>query len=252
MFFILSKILLFIISPAFWICVLLIWSFVTKKERRKKALRIASLAMFIIFTNPVLFNVSVNAWQPGPVEIPAGKRYSAAIVLGGVIMTDGKKRMYFGPESDRFIQTTKLYRTGTVQYVMATGGSGSLTERDAKEANQFRRQFLLQGIPDSAIIIENASRNTYENAVFSKRILDSLRIPAPYIVITSAIHVPRAKAVFKKAGLDVIFYPAAYKQVNYNKSWSDFIIPDTGILPQWNYLLKEIAGSLIYRLTGKA
>lgn len=252
MFFILSKILLFLINPAFWIGLLLAWSFITKKHRRKKILRITSLVLFIIFTNPFLFNVCVRAWQPGPVQLSEGKKFSAAILLGGVMMNDRSERSYFGPDADRFVQTTKLYHTGLVSHIVVSGGSGSLLKKEPMEADQLKEQLLMQGIPDSAIILENRSRNTYENAVFTKQILDSLNLPPPYVLVTSAIHVPRAKSAFKKAGLEVIIYPSAYKQIDTDKSWDDYIVPSPALLSGWSFFLKEVVGLTVYRWTGKA
>jgi uncharacterized SAM-binding protein YcdF (DUF218 family) len=252
MFFILSKLLLFLISPFFWIITLLVWSFLTKKERRKRVLRVIVLGLFITFSSPLLLNVLVRAWQPKPVDLPAGKQYSAAIHLGGVSMTDIDKRMYFGEVADRFIQATKLYHTSVVKNVVVTGGSPVVFgKRRIPEANQLRQQLLMQGIPDSSIIVENRSWNTFENAVNTKRILDSLRLPPPYVLVTSAVHVPRATAVFKKAGLDVIAYPSAYSQIEQKFSFNA-LIPSLDVLTDWDFFLKEVVGFAVYRITGKA
>ncbi len=252
MFFILSKLLLFLISPSFWIIALLVGSFLTKKERRKKVLRVTVLCLFLVFSNPFLLNVLVRGWQPAPVDLPKGKKYSAAIHLGGVSMTDIDKRMYFGEAADRFIQLTKLYHTGVVQHVLVTGGSPVIFGKSTvSEADQLHQQLLMQGIPDSSIIAENISRNTFENAVNTKHILDSLKLSPPYVLITSAIHVPRATAVFKKAGLEVIPYPSAYTEIKQKFNIND-LIPSLDVLTDWNFFLKEIVGFAVYRITGKA
>jgi uncharacterized SAM-binding protein YcdF (DUF218 family) len=252
MFFILSKLLLFLISPAFWIISFLLWSFFTKRPRRKKKLRIISLFLFIVFTNPLLFNFLVRKWQPSPVILSNQKPYSTAIVLAGMTGLDKSNRAFFGSDADRFIQATKLYHSGIAQNIAITGGYPSLFGKSkTSEAEQVKQEFLGQGIPADRVIIETQSRNTYENAVFTKRILDSLKLPPPYILVTSAIHIPRAKAVFAKAGLDVIIYPAAYKQINHRKGIDD-ILPSIAILSNWNAFLKEIVGYNVYKWTGKA
>jgi uncharacterized SAM-binding protein YcdF (DUF218 family) len=252
MFFILSKILLFLLSPAFWIIVFLVWSFFTKRARRKKILRITCIVLFLVFTNEVLFNVCVRAWQPEPVDIPKGKTYSAAILLGGMTATDRYNRSYFGPDADRFIQTTMLYHSGIVKYIAVSGGSGALLQKGPLEADQLRLQLLKQGISDSAILIENRSRNTYENAVYTKQIFDSLKLPPPYVLVTSAMHARRAMSSFRKAGFDVMIYPAAYKQIPNKRTWDDYVVPSTGLLAQWSFFLKEVVGLMVYRWTGKA
>jgi uncharacterized SAM-binding protein YcdF (DUF218 family) len=253
MFFILSKILVFLLSPFFWIVLLLGWSFYTKKEKRKKYLRIISLVLFIVFTNPYLFNVLVRAWQPDVVVLPKEKKYSAGILLGGVTKTDIYDRTYFGADADRFIQTTKLFQSGSINNIVVTGGNASIIKsKKTPEAIQVRDELLLQGIPAKNIFIEYESKNTFENAVLTKRLLDSLQLPPPYIMITSAMHVPRAKAVFKKAGIEVIAYPAAFKEINSKRSFTDYVVPSIEVLGSWNIFLKEVVGFSIYRVTNKA
>ncbi len=252
MFFILSKLLLFLITPSFWIIALLVWSFFTKKERRKRILRVIVLCLFIVFSNPLLLNVLVRAWQAEPVQLAPGKTYSAAIHLGGISMTDQERRMFFGPFADRFIQATKLYHIGAVQNIVVTGGSpGVFGKKRIPEANQLRQQLLKQGIPDSCIIVENKAWNTFENAINTKHLLDSLKLKPPYVLVTSAMHVPRAEAVFKKAGVDVIPYPSAYTQIKQKFSFNA-LIPSLDVLTEWNFFLKEVIGFAVYRMTGKA
>lgn len=253
MFFILSKILLFLLSPAFWIILLLLWSFYTKKERRRKYLRIVSLVLFIVFSNPYLFNVLARNWQGDVTTLPPNKKYAAGILLGGLSKTDRYNNFYFTSEADRFIQTTKLFRTGKIENIIVTGGNSSIIKSTkTPEAIQLKSELLLQGIPDSNIFIESQSKNTFQNARFTKRLVDSLQLAPPYVLITSAMHVPRAKAVFKKAGLDIIPYPAVFREVNSNESLRDFIIPSIHILNEWNAFLKEVIGLTVYRLTNKA
>lgn len=252
MFFILSKVLLFLLSPAFWIIVLLLWSFYTKKEIRKRRLRIVSLVLFIVFTNPFIFNVLVRKWQPEQTALPAGRTYAAGILLGGITMTDKNHNLYFGPDADRFIQATRLYHSGVIKNILVTGASPSIVNtKRIPEASQLKQQLILQGIPETNILIEDKARNTFENATFTRQILDSLKLAPPYILITSALHVPRAVAVFRKAGLDVIACPSAFKEINRKVTLSDFI-PSTDLLSVWPVFLKEVVGLTVYRTTGKA
>jgi uncharacterized SAM-binding protein YcdF (DUF218 family) len=253
MFFILSKLLLFLLSPAFWIILFLVWSLFTKKPVRKKILRILSACLFIIFTNPFLFNFFVLKWQAAPATLPNGKTYSTAILLAGITGLDKNNKAFFGTDADRFIQATKLYHSGYVQNIAVTGGYPALFKKiQTSEAEQLKQELLAQGIPGEHIIIETRSRNTYENAVFVKRILDSLKLPPPYVLVTSALHVPRAKAAFKKAGIDVVVYPAAFRQINHEKGIEDFLVPSTNLLAGWSLFLKEVVGFTVYKWTGKA
>lgn len=253
MFYVLSKIFLFLISPGFWIIFLLALSFVVKNQVRKKRLRVAVLVLFIIFTNPWLLNVLVRNWQVQPAALPQGKKYSAAILLGGVTMTDKQNRTFFGSDADRFIQLTRLYHSGRVDYVAVTGGSPSLLKKNRiAEASRVYPELLAQGIPPQRIVIETESKNTYENAVLVKRKLDSLRLPQPYLLVSSALHLPRAAAVFNKAGMQVVPYPAAYKQIDSKRDLQDYLAPSFHLLTEWRFFLKEVVGLWVYRITGKA
>jgi len=113
--------------------------------------------------------------------------YSTGIVLAGFISFNYKEKQgYYGQASDRFIQALRLYKLGHIKKILITGGSGSLWNQQYKEADFVKEQLLEFGIPPQDIIAENQSKNTFENAVNTKKILDSLQLPQPYLLITSA------------------------------------------------------------------
>lgn len=252
MFFILSKTLLFLLSPFWWIIVLFVWMLISKSEKRKKRLKIAILAVLIIFTNPFIYRTMVLAWQPEPVDLPAGKKFSAGILLGGMAGYDKYKRGYFGASADRFIQTANLYHSGIIGKIIVSGGTGRLMQNEPAESFFLKNSFLANGVPDSAIVIEFRSRNTYENALYTKQLTDSLQFKPPYVLITSAQHMPRSVRVFKKQGFNIIPFPCDYAVTAQDFSIEDYIQPDSGLLNAWNLFLKEIVGLWVYKLTGKA
>ena len=251
MFILFSKLLLFLLSPAFWIIVILIWSFITKYPKRKKSLRIISAILFIVFSSPFLFNLFVTTWQPEVKSLPKSK-YSACILLGGMSRIDKDQQQYFTSEADRFIQTAKLYHTNKVNKIIISGGSLNFFNRNKiAESVYLKNELKQQAIPDSNIIIEINSRNTFENALYTKKILDSLKLSSPYLLVSSAMHLPRAQAVFAKAGIETIPVPAAFKEVPSKKGLQDFL-PSIYILSSWNEFLKEVVGLAVYKMTGKA
>ncbi|NCI47134.1 YdcF family protein [Sediminibacterium soli] len=251
MFFILSKILLFVLVPVCWVIVLFIWSLLTKKERRRKRLRIAILVIFLVFSNPLLYRSLMLAWQPTP-PAPMNRQYEVGILLGGMAGYDTNDRGYFGAASDRFIQTANLYHSGTIKKIIVTGGTGSLTQNEPPEAFFLRQSFIANGIPDSVIIVESRSRNTYENGVYTKTMIDSIKARPPFVLITSAMHMPRSASVFRKAGYDFVAYPCNYEVYPSKFSLYDTIIPDMALMNKWAMFLKEVVGLAAYRLTGKA
>src|SRR5258706_7873052 len=69
------------------------------------------------------------------------------------------------------------------------------------------KKFLVEiGIPPEDIIIENKSNNTYENAIFTKEILQRDFPNGRFLLFTAAFHMRRAVACFKKVGMEVTPY----------------------------------------------
>lgn len=252
MFFILSKVLFFLIVPFSWLVMLLVWIWLTKNQRLKKRLVIAFAVIFIVFTNPFIYRCVVLQLQTPLAVLPAGKTYEAGVVLGGFSGYDKYNRGYFGDNADRFIQTANLYHRGIIKKIIISGGNGSLFPNSPAEAVYLRQQFLDNGVADSAIIMETASRNTYENAVFSKRISDSLHLQEPLVLVTSAEHMKRSMSCFNKAGLKCIAYPCDYKTVPQDPSFDNTVFPKIDLLARWGHTIKEFVGLWVYRATGKA
>lgn len=252
MFFVLSKVLYFLLVPFWWIVILLVWMWRTRSPRRKRNLLIVAIVLVVVFTNPFIYRSLVLNWQPDLVEVSSDKKYDAGILLGGLAGYDRFGRGFFSDESDRFIQAANLFHRGIIKKIIVTGGVGGLYQKGQPEATFLNQALIKNGIPDSCIITESKSRNTFENAVFSKRIVDSLHIKGPYVLITSALHMRRSHAVFTKAGFDIIEAPADFKVVFRNNGLDETLIPDVSLLKEWSYFLKEIIGLYVYRMTGKA
>jgi uncharacterized SAM-binding protein YcdF (DUF218 family) len=248
MFYILSKIFIFFLVPLNWLIILLIWWFLTKKQHIKKRIGIAALITFLFFSNSFIFSTLVKAWQPKPVNIPASNHYSAGIVLGGFASFDDDGDGHFNHAADRFIQVLKLYKQQHIQKIVVSGNS--LREENGK-ADFVRQQLIIMGVASADIIIESQSKNTFENATFSRRLIDSAGLKPPYILITSALHVPRALKVFEKAAVPVIAYPCDYMVYDNNPAFEDFW-PRADVLLNWTYFIKEVVGIMSYSLFNKA
>ena len=101
-----------------------------------------------------------------------------------------------------------------------------------------------------ARLFEDLSENTAENAKHTKQLLDAANLKPPYLLITSAYHVPRASLIYKYAGINTVAFPCNYT-VGKRKFKLVDIIPNTGVLNDWNPFLKETVGYLLYRIKGK-
>ena len=176
--------------------------------------------------------------------------YDAGIVLSGFMGRDKESgSLSFGEGADRLTEGLIQYRKGRIKTIVISGGSGSMLD-DTREST-LAKAFLIENcsVPDSVILIDTVSRNTYENAFETKKIMNSAGLRSA-IMITSAWHMRRAEGCFKKVGLDVVVHPidGMYHGQRFNPS--DLIIPDTRNIVRWENLMHEIAGIIIYKFQG--
>lgn len=208
------------------------------------------MVLLFIFGNQFLLNKLVTVYQPSPVTLSASQKYSAGIILGGYESYERNGNGFFNSASDRFIQIVKLYKQGHLQKIVV---SGSRVEGlKVVAANFVQKQLIEIGIPPADIIVDGNSRNTFENAVFSKRLIDSAGLQPPYILVTSAMHMPRAKKAYEKAGLQVVGFPCNYVFADTPFHWDDYLLPKANAFEQWSYFSKELVGTVAYNWFGKA
>lgn len=137
------------------------------------------------------------AWSPSQAA-PDG-----IIVLGASIDVDlsaAHGTPVVTTASDRIVVTAVLARKYPGARVVFTGGNANLISGEAKEADFAAGLFESLGIDKSRLILESRARNTYENAQFTKAMVD----PKPgerWLLVTSAFHMPRSVGLFRKAGL---------------------------------------------------
>jgi uncharacterized SAM-binding protein YcdF (DUF218 family) len=244
MYFVFSKLLLIFILPFSWFLAFLIAALIVKKQHLKRRFLIISAIIILLFSNPFLFSVFAHYWDIRPVPLKKTGAYSCVIVLGGFSGDDKKGHGYFNSSADRFIEALKLLTTGKVTHILISSGNGGLIRDNFAEADWVQTQLKQLNVPDSCVLIENRSRNTIENAAFSKIILDKNHLQPPYVLVTSAFHMRRSLNIFKKTKLDVIPYPCNY--IAGEKSLSlDGLIPDAAVLGSWNYYTKEVVGNIV-------
>ena len=246
MFFILSKLLLFLLKPIVWIIFMMIWALSTKnKFKRKNRLLFATIFLFF-FSNTFLIGKIANAYEP---DYPVNQQYDVGIVLGGYAnLNKRNKEIEFSWTGDRLDQALLLYKKSIIKKMLISGGSGKLLREEAKEGDVVVRYLKQIGIPDSAILIENRSRNTLENAQYSLDMVHKSNPNGKILVITSAWHIPRSRIIFGRfSKVDIDYYPTNFLgKVEYD--FSDYIIPDPTALAKWDFLLKEWVGLVVDRI----
>lgn len=245
MVFILSKVLLFLVKPLFWVFCLLFYAVLTKNSGKRKKLTIAGLITLFFFSNSFIINQIYNFYEaPYPVD----KKYDVGVVLGGFSNINKKNNtIAFGGSSDRLMQALTLYKNGKIGKILISSGSANLVNTKIKEADLVNDYLLRIGIPDTAIIVENQSRNTIENAKYSFNLLKKIEPTANILVITSAWHIPRAKLNFTKFfKSELAFYPTDYMGKR-SFSFSDFVIPSSSAMGDWELIIKEWIGLIVDR-----
>lgn len=253
MFFLLSKILAFLIMPYTWLFFGLL--FLLKKVWNtpfKKYVLTLTIFMYVI-SNSFLIDEVVRAWEYCDDDIYLkDTKYDLAIVLGGMGRIDERQNRFdFGFSGDRLFQTLELYYKKRVGKILITGGSGSVSKPNQREAEYIKKYLKSISIPDSSIITENNSKNTYENAIFTKHILDSLQFKGSILLVTSSFHMRRSLAIFNKAGYKNITPYVTNKITGLRKFDFDYcFIPNVDALFALNLTLHEIVGYVTYKLKG--
>ncbi|MBP8034286.1 MAG: YdcF family protein [Bacteroidia bacterium] len=253
MFFILSKILAFLIAPYTWLFFGLI--LLLKKlwhTPYKKWVLGLSIFMYVI-SNSFIVDEVVRAWEYCDDDIYLkDTKYDLAIVLGGMGRIDERQdRFDFNDNGDRLFQTLELYHKKRVQKLLITGGSGSISKPHHREAIYIKKYLKNIAIPDSNIIIENNSKNTYENAIFTKAILDSLQFKGSILLVTSSFHMSRSLAIFNKAGYKNVTPYVTNKISGLRKFEFDHcFIPNIEAVYHINLILHEMIGYVTYKIKG--
>ena len=80
-----------------------------------------------------------------------------------------------------------------------SGGQGP--GEAVSEAECMRRELIRRGIAPERLYIEDASASTYENIVFSKRIIEQNGLPSDIVIITNGYHAFRASCIARDLGM---------------------------------------------------
>jgi uncharacterized SAM-binding protein YcdF (DUF218 family) len=253
MFFVLSKILDLFASPFFWILISFILGMYVSNPKRKKRLLWISLSMLLIFSNPFLVNRIMRAWEiPSRNASTIREPYDVGIVLGGSMRyyDQTNNRVVYSSSVDRLLQALQLYHDGHIRKILLTGGSGFVNFQEWKESGLIADVLLKSGVKPEDILLENNSRNTYENATMSANLLQNANYGNRFLLITSAFHMRRSLACFRKAGLNVDAFPVDPRAGFPMNTLDQLIQPNAENIDTWETLNHEWLGMLMYKLMG--
>ena len=242
-----------------WVIALMLIAVLSKNSFKRKKYLLWALGILLFFSNSFIFSFFMHLWEVPMTHYKDLKTYEAGIVMGGVTGNhQGYNRIQFIRGADRLFQAIDLYKKGVIRKIIFTGGSGYVTDPQRKEAALVKQYVLRLGIPDEDFIIENESRNTYENAKFTKQLLADKNIDGELLLITSAFHMRRSLACFYKQGIypdnfcvDVYApRPPLFKASFSLGHLQQIFLPSIEPLVNWTNFIHELMGYAVYKLAG--
>ena len=171
----------------------------------------------------------------------------AIVVLGGA--TRGDTHMGTLPDlnqqADRLVHAAALYKAGKAPLLVLSGGSHG----DARpEAQMMRETLAVMGVPTRAMLLEGASRDTHDNALYTAVILNGKGV-RKILLVTSAFHMRRAVALFEAQGFEVEPTPTDYQRLVAAPVLPRWL-PTVDDLARTTIALKEHVGFWVYRNRG--
>lgn len=255
MFFVLSKILGFFALPsndAATIAVIGVALLFTRFKRTGRALATLGVALLLVAGLTPLGNALIYPLEERfpPWDVSRGEP-DGIVVLGGAIGPDLsalRGMPDLNEAAERITVVAELARKYPEARIIYSGGNGRLVLRVGTEAEVALRLFESFGIARSRLVAEDKSRNTVENAVFSKALAD----PKPgerWLLVTSGYHMPRAIGTFRQAGFPVEAYPVDWR----TRGPIDLVMPMESVaagLGRTDTALHEWVGLVAYWLLG--
>jgi uncharacterized SAM-binding protein YcdF (DUF218 family) len=218
-----------------------------------RRLLVASLLLLAVFGFSPLGNLLLYPLeQRFPPWDATGGAPDGIIVLGGPVDPDLSVAHHtpaVTSSPDRMITGAALAQRYPNARLVYTGGSARLISNDAKEADYAAEIFESLGIAKSRLIMERLSRNTAENAAFTKDLVK----PKPgerWLLVTSAFHMPRSVGLFRKVGFAVEPYPVDWRVGGREDLLSFTNVAGDG-LGRTDTAVREWIGLAAYRLTGR-
>jgi uncharacterized SAM-binding protein YcdF (DUF218 family) len=256
MFFVLSKTLGFFALPSNVLMAIGLLGLIllcTRFQRLASWLVVTSLVLLAFAGYSPLGNVLILPLeQRFPPWNPAQGPPDGIVVLGGAIEPDisvARDAVALDDSAERITATVELARRYPNARIIFSGGTGSLHFNAQTEAPIAVKELEALGVPHDRVTAEEQSRNTVENAVFSRLVAQ----PKPgerWLLVTSAFHMPRAIAAFRAAGFPVEAYPVDWRTRGPIDATRPFAAL-TGGLAMTDLAVHEWAGLLVYRLTGR-
>ncbi|MFO1149127.1 MAG: YdcF family protein [Alsobacter sp.] len=257
MYYALSKLLWFFATPSNVILALAVAGAVMLRGRHARwGRRLVGLAaaLFVVFgLSPVPNWLLAPLEQRFPAWVDDGRPIAAIVVLGGAIETGvaaARGQLALNDAAERMIAMGDLARRFPAIPVVFTGGAGSPVDGDVTESEVVEPHLSEFGLPGDRVRFERRSRNTVENARFTRALLD-LGPGDRVLLVTSAFHMARSVGLFRGEGYDVVAYPVDFRTRGADDAWRPFIAASDG-LRRTDMAVREWIGLAAARLLGQS
>lgn len=255
MFFIVSKVFWLVVQPISIILLLtLVALILILIHRRRTALVVLVVALSIgsllsytslgyLLIQPLENRFSVPAPPPEAVE--------TIVMLGGA--TDShvsavRQTVALNNAGERLTTTLWLARRYPDARIVLSGGGGALSIEGESEAETAKRFLAEHGIAEDRLILEGQSRNTIENAAYTRELVGAGA--EPVVLVTSAFHMPRSVGLFRHEGVEVLAWPTDFRSLGNQDVGLSLADPMENLLTA-STAMREWTGLLVYRLTGQ-
>lgn len=232
---------------------------VSKRSWVSRGLCVVALLLLLVSGSAAGCGVLVGSLERQYPDLPveAFPQTGAIVVLGGSIHSPTPYHPNSGliDSSDRILLALRLHRAGRATLIVCSGGRGN-----PPESVSMSRLLQEWGAPADAILLDEQSLNTRENALFVYSAL-RLRNIRRILLVTSAINMSRAVAALRKVGFEVTAAPADFRTgwgrgsdggggVVVHRLFDRVIrfAPDARFLHLSDMALREWIGLRIYRL----
>lgn len=253
MFFYLSKIFWILAAPSTFLilCVALGAALLfTRFQRAGRALVAVGIACLALFATGLPGTLLMRALENRfPAVEPKGP-VAGIIVLGGAVdefVTAARGPVGLTEAGERMSEGVALARLHPQARVIFTGGSASLLGSALTEAGAARLFWGRLGLEGERVLYEDRSRNTQENAIFVRDLVQPKQ-GETWLLVTSAYHMPRSMGLFRAAGFDVLPWPVDYRTHGTARDFALVREASQGLFRS-DTAVREWIGLVAYRLT---